>query len=257
MSHGPKETQSYIEGVHRFFFDAGYEVCRIECSSFYSRQAQNFCGGSKEVDFMLYHPGKRELWLIEVKDYRFDAKPKVRELFHILCRKVKDSLFLLRTAAMCSPVEDPLEGTGLREFARMSSDAVTIRLGFLLELSSSKLFPEGSMMSNIKSLLLSEMRFIDENLVVAPITFPMKTGPWRTEPADGQVSRRVEERMLKKEDETKKRKPPFPPDRPDEEPPSQTRHEPDGGETSSLPLWKRRLIERSEGKSGNHSGRRK
>ena len=36
-----------------------------------------FCGGCKEMDFLLYHPERRDLWLVEVKDYRFDARPKV------------------------------------------------------------------------------------------------------------------------------------------------------------------------------------
>ena len=31
-----------------------------------------------------------------MKDYRFNARPKVRELVEKLCRKVRDSLFLLR-----------------------------------------------------------------------------------------------------------------------------------------------------------------
>ena len=69
-----------MEGLHRFNFEAGYYVCRFECSPFYSHHAQNFCNSCKEMDFVLYHPGKKELWLIEVKDYRFNARPKVREL---------------------------------------------------------------------------------------------------------------------------------------------------------------------------------
>lgn len=130
MIDRPRQPESYIEGVHRFVFDAGYEVCRIECSGFYSRQTQNFSGGTKEVDFMLYHPGRKELWLIEVKDYRFDARPKVRELVNVLCRKVKDSLFLLRTAAMCAPDEEALEGLSLGRFARLSCGAESVHLAF-------------------------------------------------------------------------------------------------------------------------------
>ena len=79
MSHKPSKAY-YVEGVHRFWIDEGYVVCRIECSDYYARQAQNFCGGCKEMDFLLYHPERRDLWLVEVKDYRFDARPKVGEL---------------------------------------------------------------------------------------------------------------------------------------------------------------------------------
>ena len=69
-----------VEGEYRFHFAPGYLVCRSECSPFYSCHAQNFCNSCKEMDFMLYHPGKKELWLIEVKDYRFNARPKVQDL---------------------------------------------------------------------------------------------------------------------------------------------------------------------------------
>lgn len=257
MSQGKRQPVSYIEGMHRFEFEAGYEVCRIECSGFYSKQTQNFCGGGKEVDFMLYHPGKRELWLIEVKDYRFDARPKVRELINVLCRKVKDSLFLLRTAAVCSPEEEPLEGMSLRRFSRLSADALTVRLAFLLELNSSPLFPEGSMLSNIHTLLLGQMRFIDENLVCAPITFPGRVGPWRTFGANGELSKKVEERRVRKETEIRKREEKEDRERAralkaDEE----FRHEPPKRE-GHIPMWKKRLRARQEGRKGNHSDRRR
>ncbi|MFR1410860.1 MAG: hypothetical protein ACLSUW_00100 [Akkermansia sp.] len=109
MSHKPSEAH-YVEGVHRFWIDEGYVVCRIECSGYYARQAQNFCGGCKEMDFLLYHPERRDLWLIEVKDYRFDARPKVGELVCALSRKVRDTMFLLRAASVAAPDEEPAEG---------------------------------------------------------------------------------------------------------------------------------------------------
>lgn len=247
MIDRPRQPVSYIEGVHRFVFEAGYEVCRIECSSFYSRQTQNFCGGTKEVDFMLYHPENRELWLIEVKDYRFDARPKVRELVNVLCRKVKDSLFLLRTAALCSPDEETLEGQSLGRFARLSCDAITVRLAFLLELNTGRLYPEGNMLLNIRNLLLGQMRFIDPNLVCAPITFPGRLGPWKTFPAGGEVSKRVLERRIKKETANRLRElPPLVPQ--SDQPPAAT---------PNLPQWKKRMQARLEGRKGNHSDRKR
>lgn len=256
MRHGQSQSVSYVEGVHRFEFDAGYEVCRVECSGFYSKQTQNFCGGTKEVDFMLYHPGKRELWLIEVKDYRFDARPKVRELINVLCRKIKDSLFLLRTAAMCSPDETPLEGMSLRQFARLSCDAVTIRLAFLLELNATPLFPEGAMLSNINNLLLGQMRFIDDNLVCAPITFKGRVGPWHTSPSNGEVSKRVLERKVKKEEyfQRKMHQHEKTLGHVEPQPPPQSN---EGNVAESVPLWKKRLQARIDGKKGNHSDRKK
>lgn len=115
MSHKPSKAY-YVEGVHRFWIDEGYVVCRIECSDYYARQAQNFCGGCKEMDFLLYHPERRDLWLVEVKDYRFDARPKVGELVCALSRKVRDTMFLLRAASVAAPDEEPAEGISLRDF---------------------------------------------------------------------------------------------------------------------------------------------
>ena len=122
MSHKPSKAY-YVEGVHRFWIDEGYVVCRIECSDYYARQAQNFCGGCKEMDFLLYHPERRDLWLVEVKDYRFDARPKVGELVCALSRKVRDTMFLLRAASVAAPDEEPAEGISLRDFSIQASGA--------------------------------------------------------------------------------------------------------------------------------------
>lgn len=246
MSAG-KDT-SFVEGVHRFLIDPGYVVCRIECSQFYSRQSQNFCGGCKEMDFLLYHPGKKELWLIEVKDYRFDARPKVRELINALCRKVRDTLFLLRTSAICCPEETPLEGISLREFSRLCEGARTVRLAFLMEMGTDKLFPQGTLLANIRTILAGHMKFIDPNLICAPITYPGRIGPWFVTPAHGDVSKRVEVRRkkgrLKEEIAGELRR-------------SQKIEEARETPEAQPPLWKRRLMERENGRKGNHASRRK
>ena len=49
----------------------------------------------------------RDAWLIEVKDYRFDARPKVGELVCALSRKVRDTMFLLRAASVAAPSPKP------------------------------------------------------------------------------------------------------------------------------------------------------
>lgn len=240
MSHF--EGKGYVEGIHRFVFEPGYLVCRVECSPFYSRQTQNFCGGCKEMDFLLYHPGKKELWLIEVKDYRFDARPKGKELIDALCKKVRDTLFLLKTAAICAPAEIPLEGESLREFARMASHAKTIRLGFLLELATGRLFPSGTLMANIHSTLVRQMRFIDPSLVCAPITHPHRVGPWRVMPAHGEVSKRVEARHRRAEQE---------------ELAEQEQRKKVLEESVPVPMWKKRRDARMRGEGGNHYSRRR
>lgn len=197
------------------------------------------------MDFLLYHPEKKELWLIEVKDYRFDARPKGKELTEALCKKVRDTLFLLKTAAIIAPPEIPLEGEPLREFAQQASQAQIIRLGFLLELDTGRWFPMGSLMANIHSTLLRQMRFIDPELVCAPITHPKKLGPWSVVPAHGEVSKRVESRQQKWEESRALVK---------------TQHsgsEKKNADVSPVPMWKKRRDARMKGEGGNHSSRRK
>lgn len=242
-----------IEGVHRFCFEAGYYVCRCECSPFYSHHAQNFCNSCKEMDFILYHPGKKELWLIEVKDYRFNARPKVRDLVEKLCRKVRDCLFLLRTAALCAPEEEPAEGVSLREMARMSMQAKMIRLAFTIELGNTGLFPPKALLSTIRDLLYRQMCFIDPLMLCLPITESGGNGPWQISPAGNEhsarIRRRMEEAKAAREQEQRRRE-------------EWARHvEREKAKRlrrrrkSEIPLWKQRAMEREAGQTGNHSGR--
>ena len=242
-----------VEGLYRFHFDAGYYVCRSECSPFYSHHAQNFCNSCKEMDVMLYHPGKKELWLIEVKDYRFNARPKVQDLVEKLCRKVRDSLFLLRTAALCAPEEEPAEGISLRDMARMSLQAKHIRVAFTIELGSTGLFPPKSLLAHIRDLLYRQIRFIDPEMICLPITESGGVGPWQISPAGNEHSARIQKRIeearaarekqarlaaeqakleARRERRRKKRK------------------------ENALPLWKQRAQERAAGLSGTHKDRR-
>ncbi len=199
------ERTSCVEGLHRFTFEPGYLLCRCECSPFYSHHAQNFCNSCKEMDFILYHPGKKELWLVEVKDYRFNARPKVRELVEKLCRKVRDSLFLLRTAALCAPEEYPAEGISLRDMARMSLQAQKIRVAFTIELGRTGLFPPKSLLATIRDLLYRQICFIDPQMLCIPITEPCEACPWQTSAAgnahSARITRRMEEARLAREQE--------------------------------------------------------
>lgn len=244
--------ESFVEGVHRFNFEVGYHVCRFECSDFYSRQAQNFCTSCKEMDFLLYHPGRQDLWLIEVKDYRFDARPKVRELVDALCRKVRDTLFLLRTAAVAAPQEYPEEGTSLRNFARMSMRATKLHVVFLIELKSEGMFGGSGLLATIKDLLAREIRFIDPHMVCIPITRSSGVGPWKVTPAmGGEHSARVEKRIRHVQELNLRKK--------EEKMRQQALERIRAAEEQKVrePMWKRRLAEREAGLPGNHEARRR
>ena len=207
------------------------------------------------MDFVLYHPGKKELWLIEVKDYRFNARPKVKELVEKLCRKVRDCLFLLRTAALCAPEEQPAEGISLRDIARMSLQAKRIRIAFTIELARTGLFPPKSLLATIKDLLYRQIRFIDPDMLCLPITESGGIGPWTITSAgsdhSSRIQKRIEEAALAREKEEKlaREKARF------TERQEQKRRR--KSRKTNIPLWKQRAEERSAGLSGNHADRRK
>lgn len=259
MSHKPSEAH-YVEGVHRFRIDEGYLVCRIECSDYYARQAQNFCGGCKEMDFLLYHPGRKDLWLVEVKDYRFDARPKVGELVCALSRKVRDTLFLLRAASVAAPEENPAEGISLKEFSVQASGAETLHLAFLLEMGMGGVWTDGGVLANVKNLLMASMRFLDAELICAPITYPYRTGPWHVTSAGGEVSKRVEIRRAKKlaeiQEQRRRERQEALEDRAWRE---RSRGNVLSGEAAAekVPQWKLRLQRRLNGETANHEGRRR
>ena len=238
---------SCLEGVYRFQFDAGYLVCRSECSPFYSRHAQNFCNSCKEMDFMLYHPGKKELWLIEVKDYRFNARPKVQDLVEKLCRKVRDCLFLLRTAALCAPEEEPAEGISLREMARLSLQAKHIRIAFTIELGGSAFYPAKSLLAHIRDLLYRQIRFIDPQMICLPITESGGIGPWRIFPAGNEHSARIKKRIEEAQLACERTRRQAAAER------KQTRRK--NHKTASIPLWKLRALERESGACNAHRSR--
>lgn len=181
---------SYIEGQYRFTFEEGYEICRVECSDYYKQNMQNFCRGCKEMDFILYHPHKKELWLVEVKDFRFNARPRVKELSEALCCKLRDTLFLLKTAAIKAPHEFPEEGISLRRMARLCENAHRIRVAYTIELGHKGIHPPLHLLVSIKDLVYRHVRKIDSRMLCLPITRSGGVGPWRISRAQGQLSAR-------------------------------------------------------------------
>ncbi len=250
----PKKPEPhYIEGAFRLDFPAGAKVCRFECSDFYAHRAQNFCTSCKEMDYVLYLPKTRELWLIELKDYRFNARPRVDDLADKLCRKVRDSLFVLQIAATCAPDEHPDEGISLREMGRLAGQALRIRLAFGIELMGDPAIV-GNILMNIHDVLKRQLHFIDPDLLCLPISRSSGLGPWRVSAAKGELSAKDMRRKIMSEkahqkhhaqqhhaqqDTSKSKKKPLS---------RKAQHR-------ALPRWKQRAIERAHGYSGTHVDR--
>ncbi len=241
----------YIEGEYRFDFEPSCHVCRLECSEFYSHRVQNFCNSCKEIDFVVYDEQSEELWLIEVKDYRFNARPRVSELCEKLCRKVRDTLFLLRTAACCAPMEEVDEGICLQEMGERSLAATRIRLGFLIELSGEQAAAMGTLMT-IHDILLRQLRFIDPDLVCLPISRSGGKGPWAVSHAKGELSTRVKKRQLMLQaQELQESRRSFGYGQQSPHSRRSGRHK----KQSKIPHWKRRAMERERGYSGTRADR--
>jgi hypothetical protein len=171
-----------------------------------------------------------------------------------LCRKVRDCLFLLRTAALCAPEEEPDEGISLREMARMSMNAKHIRLAFTIELGNTGLFPPKALLSTIRDLLYRQMRFIDPQMICLPITESGGAGPWTITPAGNDHSARIRKRLENAQSEqAKARKLAEEQERHRERVAARRRKK---ARKTHIPLWKQRAMEREEGKTGTHADRR-
>ena len=62
-------SHSFQEGALEFRFPDAWLVCRPAESPFYRRHFSGFAGGCREVDFLIFDPNDRALWLLEVKDF--------------------------------------------------------------------------------------------------------------------------------------------------------------------------------------------
>lgn len=152
-------------------------------------------------------------------------------------------------------------GISLRDFSILASEAETLHLAFLLEMGMGGVWTDGGLLANVKNLLVGSMRFLDAELICAPITYPHRIGPWRVTSAHGEVSKRVEIRRARKlaEIQEQRRRERL---EAQEESAWQEKSRKGSGfhpaETAEkMPQWKRRLQQRMNGESANHEGRRR
>lgn len=87
-----KKMTTITEGQLTFEFDKSLSVLKYDESSYYQNQFQNKCHtGNKAVDIIVCD--KKELWLIEIKDFRMDDRnPDKMPFANELSKKVRDSL---------------------------------------------------------------------------------------------------------------------------------------------------------------------
>lgn len=170
-------STSHQEGRVTFKFPGGWRVLRPGNASFYLRHFQSFCGGQKEVDFLLADPDRR-LWMLEVKDYTTDPRTKPQDLMEEVAEKVRDSLAFL-AAASANDLTDP---TLAGNFARSALPPSKIRVVLHLENPGkpSRLFPGVKFAADRTQLLQTKLRCVDAHALVVSTHDPERV-LWKSE----------------------------------------------------------------------------
>lgn len=170
--------QVFDEGLLRFEFPDNWEVRKLDETSFFRKRFQSFAKepggkGSKSVDFVAYDPGHVDLWLIEVKDYRFEPRRKSTELPLEIAQKVRDSLACIH--AMAS-----LAGGDNNEFAKRALRKHHLRVVLHLEqpAKTSRLMPPISDAAGLKQKLKQAMRAVDPHALAGGMSILNLKTPW-------------------------------------------------------------------------------
>jgi hypothetical protein len=162
------------EGALAFTFKPGAIADHYDRWSFYRNQFQNGCAqDNKAVDLVCRF--RQDTWLIEVKDYRQQARTKPTELADEIAAKVRDTLAGL-VAARCN-ANDAKE----RDLARQLLSAKRIRVVLHLEqpVIKSRLHPRGIIEPDkLTQKLRSKLKALDPHPMIASTRNPALGVPW-------------------------------------------------------------------------------
>jgi len=112
------------EGSISYIFPDHWIVFRPENSTFYSKHWQSFSQkpgseGNAEIDFVVFDPADKRLWLIEAKDYRIHARTKPSEIGQEFAHKCRDTLSLLGALQISSQVVTEADTGNKHHFSKM------------------------------------------------------------------------------------------------------------------------------------------
>ncbi len=157
-------------------FPTNWKIVKCDDWAFYRKQ---FCkvrdekgNGICSVDLLALTPQK-ELWLIEVKDYRQHRRRKSIEPWHEFRNKVFDTLAMLLPAS-CNAVNTE------KIFAAEATQAKTLRIAyvFLQPKKHSKLFPREFELDDICKKLKQYVKAIDAHPIVMDINIKPASLAW-------------------------------------------------------------------------------
>jgi hypothetical protein len=148
---------SITEGNLTFDFSAGWEVAKLDDWSFYRKQFQRICEGTKAVDILAVEPGETCAWYIEIKDYRRHVRGKTEAVADETARKVRDSLALLAAANVNANDQDEKLQAG----RALRSPKIRVVLHLEQPAKPSKLFPRKIDLANTQQKLRQLVRAVD------------------------------------------------------------------------------------------------
>ena len=166
--------QTLNEGKLACMFPDKWNVTKYDDWEFYKNQFVNSCYGNKAVDFLAYNPHARELWLIELKDYRQFRRTKDDKLslWEEIAIKARDSLAGLFAAKVA--IAHPQQS-----YAALTLNAKRLRIVLHLEQprTHSKLFPRVYDPADIQQKLKQTLKPIDAHPKVIDLN-DMGNVPW-------------------------------------------------------------------------------
>ncbi|MBU0908191.1 MAG: hypothetical protein KKA54_04145 [Proteobacteria bacterium] len=161
----------------RFLFQEGWRVLKYDDSSFHRNQFQAFAGGSKAVDFVAVSADDKEVWLIEVKDYRQQPRAKSVSVFDEVAAKVRATLAGLATARVRANDTDECE------FADLAMHGSRIRVALHLEQpqKTSRLRPQVIDPASSYQKMRQAMRAVDPHAICCGHGVKEFALPWTVE----------------------------------------------------------------------------
>ncbi|WLQ11330.1 hypothetical protein O5O45_16415 [Hahella aquimaris] len=153
-----------VDGL-TFEFPKSWVVSKCDEWSFYRKQFSKMWNGIKSLDILAIGPGK-EVWLIEVKDYRLNVRTKPSHLHIEIAEKVFDTLALILPCRLNS------NNLKEREVSHFILGAQKLRVALHLEQprKSSKLRPRAINPADVQQKLRKMLKPIDAHPLVVEIS---------------------------------------------------------------------------------------
>jgi len=150
-----------------FAFPSDWQAEQYDAKKSFYRQKFERVADSKAVDIVAINPAGKELWLIEVKDFRAFPRRDTQDIIGIVVQKVRDTLAGILVAAFNG-----------NEFYKIAIKQERIRVVFHLEQPAkpSKLYPQIIKWDNGTRKLQQRMQVIDPRAKLC--NMEMNNNPW-------------------------------------------------------------------------------